>query len=422
MAPMGCKSICFSALETPAATRRVRGRHRHPSAAPIALLSASLAACSPAEGPPAGADTVDTLASGTIVVRNAATGLWDAADTWRLTEAMRIGAVDGDGPDAFGQINGLDVDRRGRLYVLERQAQEVRVFEPDGRYLRTMGRKGGGPGELAGANGLALDGEGRVWINDPANRRYTVYDTAGAFVTSYRREGRGFGYGWGGGVTLDGDLWDHWSVLDGALQRTALFRFDSSDAYRDTLRLPVFEPPSYTLERGSSTDRMRMLFPVPFAAQEQWRLDPRGFVWWNRSDEYRILQLALTGDTVRIVERQYDRLPVTADDRNRALGRLREAFSGANAPLDESRVPDFKPALLGFVVDDRGYLWTVPLGAVDFDVFDPEGRYLGVVTSSMRSWHLAPLPIVRGTAMYYVVTDDLDVPHVVRARIEGRDE
>ena len=384
-------------------------------------FAAFLLACAPASDTGPGAIAVDTTPSGTVVVRNPARGQWHPSDAWQLVEELRIGRVEGDGPDAFGQITGLDVDAWGRLYVLERQAQEVRVFDHDGGHVRTMGRKGAGPGELAGANGVALDRMGRLWINDPANRRYTVYDTSGAFVTSYPREGLGFGFGWGGAFVRDGGLWDHWMITEGSLRRSALFRVDSS-GYTDTLTLPRFEPPSFQLERGSSNDRMRVVFPVPFAAQELWRLDPRGFVWWNRSDEYRVLQLSLTGDTVRIVEREHDPIPVTADDRHRALGRLRETFASANASLDESRVPDRKPALLGFVIDDRGYLWTVPLGAVDFDVFDPQGRYLGVVTSSMRAWHLAPLPIVRGAAMYYVVTDDLDVPHVVRARIEGRDE
>lgn len=52
-----------------------------------------------------------------------------------------------------------------------------------------------------------------------------------------------------------------------------------------------------------------------------------------------------------------------------------------------ARIPDVKPAFETFVVDDQGYLWVIRTSTtqdmsrrdVVFDVFDPEGRYLGAV-------------------------------------------
>ena len=72
------------------------------------------------------------------------------------------------------------------------------------------------------------------------------------------------------------------------------------------------------------------------------------------------------------------------------------------------------------------FVWVAPFAADDsaaiaFDVFDPEGRYLGAVPTPVTPQRLRPLPVVRGNALYYVTTDELDVPYVVRARIVGRD-
>ena len=41
----------------------------------------------------------------------------------------------------------------------DQQGAEVRVIDPDGRYLRAIVRWGEGAGEISGANGISLSGE-----------------------------------------------------------------------------------------------------------------------------------------------------------------------------------------------------------------------------------------------------------------------
>ena len=112
------------------------------------------------------AGTVDTLENGVVLVSNPATGIWDSTTSWRLIEETRIGSVDGDGPDVFSVVIGLEADELDRIYVLDRQIQEVRVFEENGSYVRTLGRAGEGPGEFRGADGLGWGPQGRLWVVD----------------------------------------------------------------------------------------------------------------------------------------------------------------------------------------------------------------------------------------------------------------
>jgi sugar lactone lactonase YvrE len=72
-------------------------------------------------------------------------------------------------------------------------------------------------------------------------------------------------------------------------------------------------------------------------------------------------------------------------------------------------------------VDDRGYLWTSrsrPEGAKGtlFDVFDPDGRYLGEVSAPLSLQTV----LIRGTALYATATDEDDAPVIVRFRIQRR--
>jgi sugar lactone lactonase YvrE len=371
---------------------------------------------------------VDTLASGTIIVSNPARGLWDSARAWTVVEDLRLGSAEGDDASGFARVRALAVDAHDRIYVLDHQTQDVRVFGPDGRHVRTMGRRGDGPGEFQGAEALVLDAEDRLWVLDRQSARYSLFDTAGTFEASYPREAYFMRTGQIWGVDRSGELVDSWEPGDvdpSGPHQTGLFRFHPATGDRDSLFLPPFDRPSYEgmVRRGSTTNRF--LFPVPFAPEELLSLDARGFVWRAMSGTYEVAQLSPTGDTVRLVRREYQPIPVTDEDRDRALDRIRAAMDGGELRLDPSRVPSVRPALNGMLVDDRGYLWVAAVGqahagGLGLDVFDPEGRYLGQVSTPMRSWWVSPRALVRGVHLYYLTTDSLDVPYVVRARIVGR--
>ena len=116
----------------------------------------------------------DTLATGTVHVRNPTLGLWGAQPAWRLVEHVRIGSVDGTGPDAFGQIRGLGVSAEGLVHVLDHQAGQVRVFAPNGGHVRTLGRMGRGPGELLGPFGLRIDPADRLGRADDVRAEIVV--------------------------------------------------------------------------------------------------------------------------------------------------------------------------------------------------------------------------------------------------------
>ena len=78
--------------------------------------------------------------------------------------------------------------------------------------------------------------------------------------------------------------------------------------------------------------------------------------------------------------------------------------------------------MVSFFCDDEGNLWvelTATTAEEDgylFDIFDPEGRYLGALRLPFPL-QLSPEPIVRGGILYGATTDELGAPVVVRARI-----
>ena len=63
-----------------------------------------------------------------------------------------------------GLITDLKIDGEGRIFVLDRLNGCVRVFDGEGRYLRSIGRSERDPGDLTEAEAFALDPAGRIHI------------------------------------------------------------------------------------------------------------------------------------------------------------------------------------------------------------------------------------------------------------------
>ncbi len=383
----------------------------------VGLLSALvLCACAEGRGDVEWAGSVDTLAGGVVHVRNPAEPLWRPGEEWALEEELRIGSATEEGPELFGEVRDLAVDPLGRIYVLESQSNEIRVFDADGGHVRTFGREGQGPGELNGPSALDWDGDGRLWVVDPRNARFSVFDTAGEYLEDRTKKTSGWVSPWPGRVEENGGLIDvSFARVDDEFRRT-LIRYDSLNEPVDTFFPPRYDAPVFELR----TENALMAYSVPFAESMVWRLRPGGTLWFGVSDRYRLYERTLEGDTLRIVEKPFEPLPVTSEELEEALEGL-ESFTEQGGRMDRSRIPDRKPAFEGFLFDDRDNLWVRPVveAALEdrvFDVFDPEGRWLGRVESpvALRS---SPAPTVVGDAVYGVTRDELDVPYVVRLRI-----
>lgn len=370
-----------------------------------------LASCG--ETAPAGwAGTVDTLANGAVVIHNPAEGLWGPGEGWTVREELRIGSAMDEGPALFGQVAGVAVDDEGRIHVLDRQAKELRTFGPDGRHIRTVGREGGGPGEFRDPIGLVLSPDDRLWVVDARNARYAVFGLDGEHQTAHRRSLSGYVMPWNGGFGREGRFHEKSVYSDSRGFHHVVIRMDSALQPADTLRFPSHDEDQLEIVTESS----RMTASVPFASSQQRVWDPRGFLWSVITGDYTLTQISPDGDTLRVIRRRgVEPIPVTATERADAIEGL-EWFTRQGGRLDPSRIPSRKPPISALHVADDGHLWVRLTAAPDeegarYDVFDPEGRYLGEVRSETS---LGSARNFRGDVMYGVVSDSLGVGYVVR--------
>lgn len=89
-----------------------------------------------------------------------------------ISEDLRIGS-DSQPEYSFTVIRQGVVDRIGNLYVLLPREAEVRVFGPNGRFLRRLGRKGKGPGEMMWPLAFGWRGD-TLWVRDVELQRVNL--------------------------------------------------------------------------------------------------------------------------------------------------------------------------------------------------------------------------------------------------------
>ncbi len=401
------------------------------AAVAVALITAAAASgCgSDARGTEAGAAVRDTLPDGRVVVRwSALPG--DEADP--VSPDLRIGSVEGDGPDVFGDVRGVAEGPAGAIYVLDFQAAELRGFGPDGTFRRILARRGEGPGELSRPNGMLVGPDGTIWVKDHGSYRIVGFDPGtGEEVARHPTVVQGYGYVWDGAVDREGRFWKPWQhAVDPASRRVwpepglqenesrrYYLRYDPRTETRDSIPLGRGTSRSFVAEVAGG----RMYAGLPFAAGTELAVDPDGHVWSAWSEDYRIARIDEAGDTVLVIELDAEGPPVTDEDRRSFLERITRGEEGQVANRLEAGLsphfPERRPVIEGLSVDRPGRLWVRRAPAagepVRFDVFDRGGEFLvtlrvdAPLVSHMR-------PVIGRAHLYGLVRDELDVPYVVR--------
>lgn len=398
----------------------------------------------------------------------------DAAPELSLVEELRIGSFDD--PDlGFSRIGDVDVDRDGNIYAVDVQASEIRVFDPEGTLVRRIGRAGEGPGEFERGSGFAMGVTGdTVWTVDVGNERITLFDRQGEVVAAHRSESLRVprpecsGYVTPDRLMPDGTFssWlsivrcrpvdDQNSVARGDSIPVPRIRFTAQGEILDTVGWDPLGPPAMMghpeIPSGEYTPPLTVgenRYRIPSAPR------PRSIRWIGLPDgrivtdvrlatsagpsTFTVTRIGLDQDTAYHRELTYIPIPFASADLDSLAAAAARSGPGiwmdgvavtvSQDPADVARAftriraemsfPAFRPAIsYAQLLSDDGWTWLRregPGGAGRWVVIDPAGSVVGRVS-------LAPDALPQwtdGETVLVIEPDDLDVPWLVRYRIEG---
>lgn len=365
-------------------------------------------------------------------------------------QVFAVGRADGAAHEVFGEVTGVAFDAADNLYVLDRQAARVMVYDRTGRFVRQIGSRGEGPGELMVPGQLTVAGDGTVIVSDFGRPGYSLFRPDGTFLRNIVMEDwapsftGGIGWHPRGGIVAPhrppfgpprpGATTQTQNVLPLIFQPLA-----GGQATR------LYDiPQSMRIEQRSTAPgqvNVRMRPPPTFSPAVLFGVIPNGQMALSFTAGYTIRILDASGQTVRYLQRPMRTRLTTEADRERARaeraemiasgrGAIRIVRGGGGGPappalsrqerermMGEMEFADTIPALRGLRVAPSGKLWIERTGrlvgeAGPIDLVTPEGQYLGTITGT-------PLPdaISRSGLAAYIERDDDDVQRVVVRRL-----
>src|SRR5262249_40277724 len=84
-------------------------------------------------------------------------------------------------PDyASAGVSAVTTDREGNVYVFQRAAHPVLVFDRAGRFLRTWGA-----GLFTNPHGCRIDPEGNLWLTDNSDHRVMKFTREGKLLATF---------------------------------------------------------------------------------------------------------------------------------------------------------------------------------------------------------------------------------------------
>lgn len=346
-----------------------------------------------------------------------------AVGHWALEEELRLTGT----PDhEFGRVHVVAADAEDNIYVLDIIAQQVYVFDSVGAYSHSIGRPGEGPGELSDARGVGVGPGNRIWIPETATARVSVFESDGTFLGAVPRHGYSGTGVWDRPVDAGGNYVDRVvrfpdpTSAEVVMEHPFVLRWTGTAGH--TAVVDSFPP----LEVRSEMARIGgMERPVVYFAGDMLRAWDGEGIWFAHSREYRAYRRSLKGDTLLVVERDAEPVPVGEAD----VQAVREHF--AQRPFARyaddylKALPAEKPVLVALFSDGDGNLFVMPetrraKGGTAIDAFGPDGEYWGRAELP-RPVHGRVLGFIPAyaTSRHLLLSgiDDIGQPYVVRLGI-----
>jgi len=92
-------------------------------------------------------------------------------------------------PGTFSLPTNVALDSDGSVYVTDTLNARVEIFDADGNFISTFGKRGDGPADFDRPKGIAVDCDGHIWVVDSAQDRVKVFDRTGQLLIYFGGSG-----------------------------------------------------------------------------------------------------------------------------------------------------------------------------------------------------------------------------------------
>jgi hypothetical protein len=323
--------------------------------------------------------------------------------TVRFEEELSIGGEDEQGKVILYNAWDFTVDAHENIYISE--GQSIKVFDPQGKYLHSIGRKGQGPGEFQWIADFSFLPNGRLLAMDFRSQRTSIFDPSGEFFESHQ---------WIQNLYLDQILLasNHSLIL-------AVMDFGGPSQKRNIVVNEYDFKGKLVLSLGEFVAQQRKAYddgeinysvPIPHSPVSLLTGDlSHNRIYHCLNNKYLLEVYDRTGKIIRKIDRPYSPVPFTNEDKANYIAQFENhRISGMKKLAREVDFPNLKSVASRLISDDQGNLWiktyeqeaTNEKVRIAYDIFNKEGLY------DARVWcDLEPSIIFKGK-MYRIQVDE----------------
>jgi hypothetical protein len=314
-----------------------------------------------------------------------------------LEEELSIGGEDDREEYLFIEINSIAIDDHSNLFVLDRRAAHIKVYDSTGAYLRTIGRRGQGPGEFQNPIAMFLAHDQKIVVEDFINRRLSIFALEGEHLKDLS-----FGDMLLGKIDMDQEgcyyamTTEYYVPTENGVKigQYLIKKFDSHMDYLYTLassRVP------------EQMDHFMYYFMLMFDISRD------GNIIVGNGQDYILDIFDSEGNLIRRIKKEYSPVKVTPDT-------VKEQKESMLYKL-KTEVPTYHSAYRSFrwSEDNRLYVCTWEKASDDsayvYDVFDFEGRFIAKMPLMVGPW------ILKNDKLYTISEDETGYHSVKRFKV-----
>ena len=271
-------------------------------------------------------------------------------------EELTIGKSEGPEEYLINSIRSFTIDDEGNTYILDSKPYRIKVFDEDGKYLRSIGRSGQGPGELQGPWNILFTVQKEIMVKDDSKGALLFFSVDGQFLREIKSPT----------LRLSGN-----AIAD-AKGNIYVRKYFFGEGEEKLIKLL---PPYENLEvLAAKTAPLREPIPPP---QIRYSLLPKNNLVWGISSEYEFNIVDSEGRLVKRIEKEHSLVRVTDEYKSKYFERLPPGISKKSQKFSTNF-----PAFDFFFSDDEGRLFVKTYEKLEatnkyiFDVFDSEGKFL----------------------------------------------
>jgi len=348
------------------------------------FFSLVLAAYSKSQKSKASVEVID----GVEFVHNTETPLYPDK-TVTFIEDLSISGEDTDGNIILFNPRLSLVDENENIYISESKDHVIKVFGPNGKYIKTIGAKGSGPGEFQTMPYLAITKKGELVVNDGTARRTSFFDSSGQFLKSFQWK-----------TYYDGPI----ILIKSAsyITRETVYSQDRrySWLYVKEIDFEGKQIRNYgDFTKGEPliirhSDKSATYAIPPVALVSIFTGDPYKELFYHcLNNKYVIEVYDTSGKLFRKIDRPYEPVPFTQKDAEEYRSRYKTSGEVIKKAIENMKMPKAKSIVVRMYVDDKSNLWIRTNEKKEeedkiltvFDIFNPDGHYYARIWTEFTS-------------------------------------